>query len=134
METFIQVLTEVVASLHHHGFERFLFINGHGGNIPSLGVATVRIKEEVDPTFPYRYGNSTRMDLIGPGYRNMDFSATKNFRINESMGVEFKFESYNATNHPNWNGPNTSLTSTQYGRIISARGMRTNQFALKFNF
>ena len=64
----------------------------------------------------------------------MDFSATKNFRINESMGVEFKFESYNATNHPNWNPPSTSLTSTQFGRITSARSMRTNQFALKFNF
>ncbi len=90
--------------------------------------------ETVDPTFPYRYGSGTRNDLIGPGYRNMDFSATKNFKINESMGVEFKFESYNATNHPNWNPPSTSLTSTQYGRITSARDMRTNQFALKFNF
>jgi hypothetical protein len=88
----------------------------------------------VDPTFPYRYGNSTRNDLLGPGYRNMDFSATKLFRISESMGVEFKFESYNATNHPNWNPPSTSLTSTQYGRITSARDMRINQFALKFNF
>ncbi|MDA0206193.1 MAG: hypothetical protein O3A53_19975, partial [Acidobacteria bacterium] len=90
--------------------------------------------EAVDPTFVYRYGNSTRNSLTAPGFRNMDFSATKNFRINESMGVEFKFESYNATNHPNWNPPSNSLTSPQYGRIISARDMRTNQFALKFNF
>ncbi len=88
----------------------------------------------MDPTFPYRYGSSTRNDLTGPGYRNMDFSATKLFRINESMNMEFKFESYNATNHPNWNPPSTSLTSTQYGRITSARDMRINQFALKFNF
>lgn len=50
-ETFVQVLTEVVASLHHHGFERFLLVNGHGGNIPAMGVATVRIKEEIDPLF-----------------------------------------------------------------------------------
>jgi hypothetical protein len=96
-----------------------------GGKIPG---------EAVDPTFPYRYGNSTRNSLIGPGVANMDFSATKNFRINESMGVEFKFESYNASNHPNWNTPSTSLNSTQYGRITSARDMRINQFALKFNF
>lgn len=47
----MQVLTEVVASLHHHGFERFLLVNGHGGNIPAMGVATVRIKEEIDPLF-----------------------------------------------------------------------------------
>ena len=36
-ETFIQVLVEVVASLHAHGFERFLIVNGHGGNIPADG-------------------------------------------------------------------------------------------------
>ncbi|HMM41868.1 MAG TPA: creatininase family protein [Thermomicrobiales bacterium] len=50
-ETFIQVLTEVISSLYDHGFERFLIVNGHGGNIPAMGVATVRIKEEIDPTF-----------------------------------------------------------------------------------
>ena len=50
-ETFIEVLVEVVGSLHEHGFERFLFMNGHGGNIPALGVATVRVKEQIEPTF-----------------------------------------------------------------------------------
>ncbi|HMM42471.1 MAG TPA: creatininase family protein [Thermomicrobiales bacterium] len=50
-ETFVQVLTEVVDSLAQHGFERFLFVNGHGGNIPAMGVATVRVKEEIDPVF-----------------------------------------------------------------------------------
>jgi creatinine amidohydrolase len=50
-ETFIQVLTEVVSSLHAHGFDRFLIVNGHGGNIPAMNVAIVRIQEEVNPTF-----------------------------------------------------------------------------------
>jgi creatinine amidohydrolase len=49
--TFNQVLLEVVASLHHHGFERFLFVNGHGGNVAPLGVAVVDIQEAVGPTF-----------------------------------------------------------------------------------
>lgn len=35
-ETFMQVLYEVVESLAEHGFERFLFVNGHGGNRPAL--------------------------------------------------------------------------------------------------
>jgi hypothetical protein len=82
----------------------------------------------------YRYGNGQRNSLIGPGYANMDFSVNKNFAINETMGVEFRFESYNFTNHPNWNAPNSSFTSNQYGRIRTARPMRINQFALKFNF
>jgi creatinine amidohydrolase len=50
-ETFIQVLVEVVASLHEHGFKRFLIVNGHGGNIPAMGVAVVRVQEEVEPTW-----------------------------------------------------------------------------------
>lgn len=50
-ETFIQVLVEVMASLHHHGFERFLIVNGHGGNIPAMNVAIVRAKEELGMKF-----------------------------------------------------------------------------------
>jgi creatinine amidohydrolase len=50
-ETFIQVLVEVMASLYHHGFERFLIVNGHGGNIPAMEVAIVRAKEEIGMNF-----------------------------------------------------------------------------------
>jgi hypothetical protein len=89
---------------------------------------------KADPGLAYRYGNSTRNDLIGPGTRNMDFSLTKNFKVTESVGVEFRFESFNFTNHPNWNGPSTSFDSTQYGVITSAGSMRTNQFGLKLDF
>ncbi len=50
-ETFGQILVEVVGSLMDHGFERFMIINGHGGNIAPLGNAIVRINEELGPTF-----------------------------------------------------------------------------------
>lgn len=42
-ETFIQTLVEVVASLQQHGFQRFMIVNGHGGNVAPLGHAMVRI-------------------------------------------------------------------------------------------
>lgn len=51
VNTFMQVLVEVGASLRAHGFERFLIVNGHGGNIAPMGAATVRIMEEVNPHF-----------------------------------------------------------------------------------
>ncbi|WP_205124343.1 creatininase family protein [Tsukamurella asaccharolytica] len=35
--TFAAVLTEYVGSLAHHGFRRFLVVNGHGGNNAVLG-------------------------------------------------------------------------------------------------
>jgi creatinine amidohydrolase len=37
--TMIAVLRDIVESLAKHGFERFYFINGHGGNIATLGAA-----------------------------------------------------------------------------------------------
>ena len=87
-----------------------------------------------DPGIAYRYGNSTRNQLLSPGVANMDFSLSKDFRITESAAVEFRFESFNFTNHPNWNTPSTSFDNIQYGRITSSGSMRTNQFGLKFNF
>jgi creatinine amidohydrolase len=49
--TFIQTQVEVIASLQPHGFERFMFVNGHGGNTAPLGDAVVRINEELSPAF-----------------------------------------------------------------------------------
>ena len=50
-DTFIQILVEVVSSLQQHGFQRFMIVNGHGGNAAPLGHAVVRINEELSPTF-----------------------------------------------------------------------------------
>ena len=50
-DTFIQILVEVVDSLMQHGFERFMIVNGHGGNQAPLGDAIVRINEELEPAF-----------------------------------------------------------------------------------
>ncbi len=50
-ETFIAVLRDVVKSLARHGLKKFLFVNGHGGNEATLGVAVVKIQEEVSAEF-----------------------------------------------------------------------------------
>jgi len=34
--TLMQVVIDVVSSLHRHGFTHFYFLNGHGGNIPPV--------------------------------------------------------------------------------------------------
>ena len=48
--------------------------------------------------------------------------------------LDFRFESFNFANKPQWNNPDTGVNSLNYGFISSARSMRTNQFALKFLF
>lgn len=102
------------------------------------GWATCNVPVVIDGTeyneLTARLGNINRNALLYPGFANMDFSMTKRFAFTERYGLEFRFESYNFTNHPNWNGPNTGRNSLNYGVITSARSMRTNQFALKFTF
>ncbi|MCC6860095.1 MAG: TonB-dependent receptor, partial [Bryobacterales bacterium] len=53
----------------------------------------------------YTFGNVGRNVLVSPGLRQVDFSAMKKFRIRESHSLDFRFEAFNFTNHPNWNAP-----------------------------
>lgn len=46
-ETLISIVYDLVASLKQHGLRRFLILNGHGGNIPALGVLVVKLREEL---------------------------------------------------------------------------------------
>ncbi|MEZ0391002.1 MAG: creatininase family protein [Pseudobdellovibrionaceae bacterium] len=45
--TYIQVVKELVQSYARAGFEKFIFINGHGGNIPSLQASFSEILGEL---------------------------------------------------------------------------------------
>ncbi|MDE0620103.1 MAG: hypothetical protein OXH83_00390, partial [Bryobacterales bacterium] len=82
----------------------------------------------------YRDGNRGRNTLQRPGFNNWDFSVMKDFALSEKYTVQFRFESFNFANHPNWNNPNSNPRSRNFGVITSAREMRTNQFALKLIF
>ena len=44
--TLILVIKEWVASLAHHGFDRFYFVNGHGGNIATINASFQEIYTE----------------------------------------------------------------------------------------
>jgi outer membrane receptor protein involved in Fe transport len=51
------------------------------------------------------FGNEGRNSLLGPHFRQMDFSIFKNTAITERMKLELRFEAYNLFNHPNFANP-----------------------------
>lgn len=47
-ETLMAILEDIVVSLHSHGVQRFLFVNGHGGNSAVIATACEEIKQITD--------------------------------------------------------------------------------------
>ena len=45
-ETLVHVYMDIVRSMHRHGFEKFLFVNGHGGNRVALNMAITEPYDE----------------------------------------------------------------------------------------
>lgn len=95
-----------------------------------------------------QYGNAGRNILIGPSFKSVDLSLQKNFRVTESSRVQFRWEVFNAFNHPNYQVPTfllpTNIQSIPLGTLRSTTNIgrptatanegREMQFALKFLF
>ena len=82
------------------------------------------------------FGNVGRNTLIGPGIFSFDASLHKDFSFTERQRLEFRWELFNALNHPNWGNPNTNVNNRNtFGTITGTRtNMRQMQFALKYVF
>jgi creatinine amidohydrolase len=63
-ETFLSVVYDVVWSLQQHGLEKFLLLNGHGGNIPALGVLIVKLREELGVKAAWTSFTSLASDVL----------------------------------------------------------------------
>jgi hypothetical protein len=106
------------------------------------------------------YGNLGRNSLLGPHFRQFDFSIFKDTQLREHLKMELRFEAYNLFNHPNFANPylpyfiadpsiNGATASGQYigsypltatGDVgigypfLGSGGPRSLQIAAKFNF
>jgi hypothetical protein len=70
-----------------------------------------------------------------PGRKNFDLMVARNFLMPwENHQVQFRFESFNFTNTPNFGRPATGVGTVTAGRITSAEDPRRIQFALKYVF
>jgi hypothetical protein len=97
------------------------------------------------------FGNVGRNTIISPGIIQWDASMLKSFRFAENKSLQFRFEAFNAANHPNWGNPGTGqpkeirrnadgttttiAANANFGKINGMRGaMRQLQFGLKLIF
>ena len=81
------------------------------------------------------FGNSGRSVLIGPGLLDLDLGVIRDFNFAERFRLQFRAESFNLMNHPNFGLPNMKIGDPQAGiinTVISPE--RQNQLALKLYF
>lgn len=84
-----------------------------------------------NPTF----GNLGRNSLQEDGIFNWDVGLMKNFEITERVQLQFRWEAFNATNHPSYGTPNTNLSSPDVGKITRTLGLpRQQQLGIRISF
>ncbi|MEX2304261.1 MAG: TonB-dependent receptor [Bryobacterales bacterium] len=88
-----------------------------------------------NPT-PGTYGALGNFSNVRPGISTLDLSLFKDFRITERYRVQFRAETFNMTNTPQFNAPGSTQGNGDFGQINSTRAgtNRQWQFALRFMF
>jgi len=83
-----------------------------------------------------RLGNCPRNNMRGPGYSNVDFAVGRSFNyFGEGRSLEFRWETFNLLNTPQFGLPTNNVNSGSFGKITSLAGdPRVMQFALRFAF
>jgi hypothetical protein len=132
------------------------FSIGSGGDPANVGGGSQRAQVIGDPTggfnqsinewfntsafavpAAYTFGNEGRNNMVGPAFKNLDITASKNFAITERLNLQFRAEFFNIFNHTNFGTPDSTVTDSAFGQI-SAIGPnaapREIQFALKASF
>ena len=72
-----------------------------------------------------RFGTSGRNILSGPGLFGLNLSLFKNFKFRERVNAEFRCETFNFTNTPQFANPQNSLTSSNFGFVTGTLGSGT---------
>jgi hypothetical protein len=65
-----------------------------------------------------QFGTLGRNVFRDTGFRNVDFSVSKNFNLGERVKAQFRFETFNIFNHPNYANPNGATSG--YGQGANA--------------
>jgi hypothetical protein len=84
---------------------------------------------------PYTFGDAGRDIIPGPGNNIFDVALVRRFHVTERNTIQFRAETFNVFNHPNWGipGPNPDF-GPFFGKIFASGDPRRMQFALRYDF
>jgi hypothetical protein len=80
------------------------------------------------------FGSVGRDTLFNPRRTNFDFGLFKRFTINERTGFDFRWETFDLFNHPEFNSVSAALGSSNFLHVTGAHLSRKMQFGLRFYF
>ncbi|MCU1262169.1 MAG: TonB-dependent receptor, partial [Bryobacterales bacterium] len=112
------------------------------GVSPSVsGSVESRINQYINPAAfsaapQFTFGNVARTsNYRGPGMKNWDASLFKKFEIYERVKGEFRFETLNTFNSPQFSNPGTQFGSSSFGKITyQANFPRLVQLGVRFYY
>jgi hypothetical protein len=88
--------------------------------------ASLNGKSVLVPPAQGTFGTMGRNIFRDTGFHNVDLSVSKNFRIRERIKAQFRIETFNIFNHPNFANPNGATSG--YGQGAFADPSQTSQF------
>jgi hypothetical protein len=77
------------------------------------------------------YGDARRGLIYGLGDKTSDFALMRYVSLGPDLRLQLRGEFFNAFNQVNFNSPNTTLSSSTFGRITGAGSGRVIQLAAK---
>jgi hypothetical protein len=117
--------------------------NGSRAN-PVAGVSPIPASQTISQWFnpaafttppAYTWGTVSRDSLNGPPLYNLDSSISRKFKFSEQKELTFRWQMFNAMNHPQFGLPNATVGVGGAGTITSTqRSNRQMQFALRLAF
>jgi len=131
-----------------NGHQRPDVVPGQPFILPNWTPSTGYLNPNAFATPAGNFGDLGRDQIYGPGFRNLDFSISKLFKLKETAALQFRAEFFNIFNHPNFSLPNGFISpgSAPAGTISSTPdvaqgnpglgggGPRVLQFALRVQF
>ncbi len=82
----------------------------------------------------FAFGSAPRNSVLGPGYTSLDLSLSRLWRLGSSRQLELRWDVFNALNASNFDIPNRTFGTGNFGRIFSARSPREMQLGIRLSF